>query len=221
MVQCGCRLLTVAALGSNQPTGESHDPVWSPMQVPSTLSEFLPIPLKILRALLVICRLHIIDSLGAHSFLIDIVKMAGDGDMTWWWKRTPLDDSDLTIQEKHRPLRIGIPVDFYPRELSNNAMANVQSFLDHLQEQGSPDRRKIELVEVKIPLVRYSLEAYYILSTVEGASSLSRYTGAFYGGVTPEYGRKRSLTASAIRDELLGAEVKRRILLGTLISSDK
>ena len=129
-----------------------------------------------------------------------------------WWERKLVAAGECD----KRPLRIGIPLEFYPRELSQHALGNVQDFLNHLHAS-----RRVEIVEVNVPLVRHSLEAYYTLSTVEGASSLSRYTGALYGGGASNRLEMSRKTASSIRDELLGSEVKRRILLGTLISSER
>lgn len=72
--------------------------------------------------------------------------------------------------------------------------------------------------EVEFPLLEYLLPTYYILTTAEASSNLSRYDGVRYGYRTPEAGNLEEMYKKT-RSEGFGAEVKRRIMLGTFVLS--
>ncbi len=105
-------------------------------------------------------------------------------------------------------IRIGLPKEFFTDALDKDISDVVHSKLDVLTSKGA------ELVEVSLPHSEYALATYYILATAEASSNLSRFDGARYGyradgvqDLTEMYVRSRS--------EGFGAEVKRRIMLGT------
>src|SRR5262249_14047066 len=74
------------------------------------------------------------------------------------------------------------------------------------------------IVDVSLPHTRYAIAAYYLICTAEASSNLARYDGVRYG---LSKGRDRGLQAmyEETRSEGFGAEVKRRILLGTYVLS--
>lgn len=100
----------------------------------------------------------------------------------------------------------------FTKDLSQAARDNFEQSLASLQNLGA------QLVDVDLPLLKYSVAVYYILSTAEASTNLARFDGIRYG--------KRSERAQSLADlydyskeEGFGAEVKRRILLGTFVLS--
>ena len=73
-------------------------------------------------------------------------------------------------------------------------------------------------MQVRFPRLRYALPVYYILACAEASSNLSRYDGIRYGyAAAPDGGLDAQICRG--RSEAFGAEVKRRILLGTFVLS--
>ena len=75
-----------------------------------------------------------------------------------------------------------------------------------------------EIVELSMPSIKYSLPVYYILACAEASSNLGRYDGIRYGYQTEHYTDRNDMVCKT-RSEGFGAEVKRRILLGTYVLS--
>ena len=86
--------------------------------------------------------------------------------------------------------------------------------LDVLRDAGAT------LVDIELPHARYAIPVYYLICTAEASSNLARYDGVKYGHRSPA-AKDESLTTmySRTRDEGFGAEVKRRIMLGTYVLS--
>lgn len=109
-------------------------------------------------------------------------------------------------------LRLGVPREYFIDGVDTDVDVHVRAALDQLGELGA------ELVEVSLPHTDYATATYYIVATAEASSNLGRYDGVRYGlrrgedkGVREMYGETR--------DEGFGAEVKRRIMLGTYVLS--
>jgi aspartyl-tRNA(Asn)/glutamyl-tRNA(Gln) amidotransferase subunit A len=90
--------------------------------------------------------------------------------------------------------------------------ANTLSVLERLKNEGH------EVEEVGFPLLDYILPTYYILTTAEASSNLSRFDGVKYGYRTPNAHNLESMY-KLTRSEGFGEEVKRRIILGTFVLS--
>lgn len=75
-----------------------------------------------------------------------------------------------------------------------------------------------EIVELSMPSIKYSLPVYYILACAEASSNLGRYDGIRYGYQTEHYTDRNDMVCKT-RSDGFGAEVKRRILLGTYVLS--
>ena len=90
--------------------------------------------------------------------------------------------------------------------------ANTLSVLEKLKNEGH------EVEEVSFPLLDYILPTYYILTTAEASSNLSRFDGVKYGYRTPNAHNLESMY-KLTRSEGFGEEVKRRIMLGTFVLS--
>jgi len=120
----------------------------------------------------------------------------------------PVDDYVGALAKPVAGLRIGVPEEYFGEGLDDDIRAAIERVLDRLQAQGC------ELVKVSMPHTKYGIPAYYVLATAEASSNLSRFDGVRFG-----LRSKESTTLSSMyrktRDEGFGAEVKRRILLGT------
>ncbi|MCH7400655.1 Asp-tRNA(Asn)/Glu-tRNA(Gln) amidotransferase subunit GatA [Belliella kenyensis] len=90
--------------------------------------------------------------------------------------------------------------------------ANTLKALERLKQEGH------QVEEVKFPLLKYTLPTYYILTTAEASSNLSRFDGVKYGYRTPNAHNLESMY-KLTRSEGFGEEVKRRIMLGTFVLS--
>jgi len=73
-------------------------------------------------------------------------------------------------------LRIGIPVEYFPRELTEEIVGNVREVVEALKMKGG------KIVPVRLPCTRYALSCYYVLASAEASSNLARYDGVEYGG---------------------------------------
>jgi aspartyl-tRNA(Asn)/glutamyl-tRNA(Gln) amidotransferase subunit A len=96
--------------------------------------------------------------------------------------------------------------------LQKEIKENTLSVLERLKEEGH------EVEEVDFPLLKYVLPTYYILTTAEASSNLSRYDGVKYGYRSPNAHNLESMYKKT-RSEGFGEEVKRRIMLGTFVLS--
>ena len=96
--------------------------------------------------------------------------------------------------------------------LDEEVRANAQAFLEGLKATG----HQVEAVE--FDLLDYIIPAYYVLTTAEASSNLSRYDGIRYGHRSEEVGNLLE-TYQKSRTEGFGTEVKRRIMLGTFVLS--
>ena len=105
-------------------------------------------------------------------------------------------------------LRVGLPREMFAEGLSDDVRSAVMSAANTLESLGAV------VVEVSLPSLQYALPAYYVLSSAEASSNLARFDGVRYGHRAAEYADLEELYVKS-RSEGFGAEVKRRILLGT------
>ncbi|WP_457641912.1 Asp-tRNA(Asn)/Glu-tRNA(Gln) amidotransferase subunit GatA [Persephonella sp.] len=105
-------------------------------------------------------------------------------------------------------VKIGIPEEFFVEGLDPQIKDIVLNSAKELEKEGA------QLVNISMPTTRYAIEAYYIIAPSEASSNLARYDGVRYGYRTSEYKDLEEMY-SKTRDEGFGAEVKRRIMLGT------
>ncbi|HEU0043646.1 Asp-tRNA(Asn)/Glu-tRNA(Gln) amidotransferase subunit GatA [Sphingomonas sp.] len=112
-----------------------------------------------------------------------------------------------------RGLRVGVPVEYRVDNMPGEIDALWQAGVAWLKDAGA------EIVEVSLPHTRYALPAYYIIAPAEASSNLARYDGVRYGlRDLPEGGGLQDMYA-ATRADGFGAEVKRRIMIGTYVLS--
>jgi aspartyl-tRNA(Asn)/glutamyl-tRNA(Gln) amidotransferase subunit A len=108
--------------------------------------------------------------------------------------------------------RIGVPRALFGEGLDASVRSSVEAAIEAYRELGA------EIVDVELPHARYSIAVYYIIATAEASSNLARYDGVRYGHRAEEPGNLREMYRHT-REEGFGAEVKRRIMLGTYVLS--
>lgn len=130
----------------------------------------------------------------------------------------PRDSTMLDRPYDHRPvaevkgLRVGIPEEYFGEGVDPRVGERVRDAIGVLEGLGA------ETVPVSIPGMRHALAAYYVICTSEASSNLARFDGVRYG---PAVDTRKSWHEAYqdLRLELFGAEVRRRIMLGTFALS--
>ena len=111
-----------------------------------------------------------------------------------------------------RGLRIGVTRSLFGDGLDPEVLSACDRALDMLQEAGAT------LVDIDLPHSAHAIAVYYLVATAEASSNLSRYDGVRYGYRAADAGTLGEMY-DRTRDEGFGAEVKRRIILGTYVLS--
>ena len=109
-------------------------------------------------------------------------------------------------------LRVGVPREFFAEGLAAGTRERVEEGIDRLRSQGAT------IVEVSLPHMKYATACYYIVATAEASSNLARFDGVRYGYRAEGAEELRQMYMRS-RAEGFGAEVKRRIMLGTYVLS--
>lgn len=109
-------------------------------------------------------------------------------------------------------LKIGLPREFYEKGINPEVKAGLLKAAEGLEKLGA------EIMWVDMPTLDYALPAYYVLSSAEASSNLARFDGVRYGYRSDKYEDITQLYINS-RSEGFGAEVKRRIMLGTFALS--
>ncbi len=117
-----------------------------------------------------------------------------------------------TASKPLQGLRIGLPAEFFPAALAADVAAAVRGALAELERLGAT------LVDVQLPRTELSIPVYYIIAPAEASSNLSRFDGVRYGHRATGY-RDLGEMYRRTRSEGFGAEVKRRIMIGTYVLS--
>lgn len=109
-------------------------------------------------------------------------------------------------------LKIGIPRDYFGDGLDAEVKDAVFGVAARLKEKGA------EVEEFDLGLVKYAIPAYYVIACAEASSNLARFDGVKYGYRAAEYDGLHNMYKKS-RSEGFGAEVKRRIMLGSFVLS--
>jgi aspartyl-tRNA(Asn)/glutamyl-tRNA(Gln) amidotransferase subunit A len=120
----------------------------------------------------------------------------------------PVPDYVAELKKDVRGLRIGVPKECFGEGLDAEVRASVEAAIQKLAGRGC------EVVPVSLPHSGYAIPAYYIVATAEASANLARFDGVRYGYRSSE-SRTLSDMYRKTRDGGFGAEVKRRIMLGT------
>jgi len=124
----------------------------------------------------------------------------------------PAEEYSLGLEKDVRGLRIGIPIEYYGEGIEPDIREAINDTKEKFKKAGCT------IHNVSLPHTKYAIAVYYILTTAEASSNLARFDGIRYG--------KRAKEAETLletyvrsRSEGFGAEVKRRIMLGTYVLS--
>jgi aspartyl-tRNA(Asn)/glutamyl-tRNA(Gln) amidotransferase subunit A len=109
-------------------------------------------------------------------------------------------------------LRIGLPKEFFPAALAADVNGALRAALAEFEKLGAT------LVDVSLPRTELSIPVYYIIAPAEASSNLSRFDGVRYGHRAAKHGDLLDMYKKS-RSEAFGAEVKRRIMIGTYVLS--
>jgi len=120
----------------------------------------------------------------------------------------PVPDYRATLRDGIAGLKIGLPKEYFIEGLDPEVKKAVETAIAVCRNLGA------EVVEVSLPHTDYALACYYLVATAEASSNLARYDGVRYG-VRSEENKGLIDMYSRSRAEGFGAEVKRRIMLGT------
>ena len=125
----------------------------------------------------------------------------------------PVPAWEATLSPDLRGKRVGIPREYRIEGVPAEIDAVWDQGIEWLRDAGA------EIVEVSLPHTKYALPTYYIIAPAEASSNLARYDGVRYGKrVAPEQGGLNDMY-EATRAAGFGAEVKRRIMIGTYVLS--
>jgi len=123
----------------------------------------------------------------------------------------PVPDYESAVGKSVKGLRIGIPKEY--------RLDGMPAEIDKVWEQGKAWLKEAgaELIDVSLPHTKYALPAYYIVAPAECSSNLARYDGVRYGLRVP--GKDIRDMYEGTRAEGFGAEVRRRVMIGTYVLS--
>ncbi len=123
----------------------------------------------------------------------------------------PVNDYAGALSGDIKGIRVGVPTEFL-KGLSPEIGDNIQKGIDLFR------KLDCEIVPISLPHTDYAIGCYYIICTAEASANLARYDGVRYGFRSPEHHDLREMYRKT-RDAGFGAEVKRRIILGTYVLS--
>ena len=122
------------------------------------------------------------------------------------------DDFTSALVDDVKGMKIGIPRDYFAEGIDEDVKTAVLAAAKKLEEKGAI------VEEFDLGMVEYAIPAYYIIASAEASSNLERFDGVKYGYRTAEYRDLHNMYKKT-RSEGFGAEVKRRIMLGSFVLS--
>ena len=124
----------------------------------------------------------------------------------------PGQDYTKSLIKDAKDIKVGIPRDYFGEGLDDEVAKAVRGAADVLKAAGAT------VEEFDLSLVNYAIPAYYTIAAAEASSNLERFDGIKYGYRTEEYAGLHNMYKKS-RSEGFGAEVKRRIMLGSFVLS--
>ncbi|MBC8021752.1 MAG: Asp-tRNA(Asn)/Glu-tRNA(Gln) amidotransferase subunit GatA, partial [Burkholderiales bacterium] len=124
----------------------------------------------------------------------------------------PKDDYAGSLAGGVKGLRVGVPREYFNKDLAGDVAAAIRAAIDELVKLGAT------AVEVSLPNQHLAVPVYYVIAPAEASSNLSRYDGVRYGLRAHGYADLADMYRKS-RAQGFGAEVKRRILIGTYVLS--
>ena len=124
----------------------------------------------------------------------------------------PVPDYVAELEKPVRGLRIGVAKEYFAEGLDVEVRGAIEAAIQKLAQLGC------EIVPISLPHTRYAIPVYYIIATAEASANLARFDGVRYGYRAAD-ARTLAEMYRRTRDQGFGAEVKRRIMLGTYVLS--
>ena len=146
--------------------------------------------------------------LSAADCALMLQAMAGHDEKDSTCLNEPVDDYLGALDQSVDGLKIGVPEEFFPDNLDGAIADNAREAMRELEKQGA------KLVKLSLPSIKLSVPAYYVIAPAEASSNLSRFDGVRFGYRCEDPKDLEDLYKRS-RSEGFGAEVKRRILVGT------
>jgi aspartyl-tRNA(Asn)/glutamyl-tRNA(Gln) amidotransferase subunit A len=139
-------------------------------------------------------------------------QIAGRDPMDSTSADVPVPNYAAEIERPVRGLKLGVPKEYFGEGLDAEVRRAVEAAIQKLAAAGC------EVVEISLPHAKYAIPTYYIVATAEASSNLARFDGVRYAFRT-KGAKNLSQMYRSTRDQGFGAEVKRRIMLGTYVLS--
>ena len=162
-----------------------------------------------------------LDQVGAFArdvtgLALALEVLAGHDPLDSTSVEKPVPAYGRTVDEPLTPLTVGVPREYFGDGLDAEVGTAVRAALKEYEKLGAT------IKEVSLPHSRYAVATYYLVATAEASSNLARYDGVQYGhrakdadaATAEKYGRLVAMYGRT-RGEGFGAEVKRRVMLGT------
>jgi aspartyl-tRNA(Asn)/glutamyl-tRNA(Gln) amidotransferase subunit A len=124
----------------------------------------------------------------------------------------PVPDYTAALDRTVKGMKLGVPAEYFAEGLDDEVRAAIEAGIEKLRAAGA------EIRPISLPHTRYAIPTYYVIATAEASSNLARFDGVRYGLRAPQSDTLAAMYRRT-RDIGFGAEVKRRILLGTYVLS--
>jgi aspartyl-tRNA(Asn)/glutamyl-tRNA(Gln) amidotransferase subunit A len=149
---------------------------------------------------------------SAEDLAILLNTMAGFDERDSTSLQRDKEDYARNLEKPLHGLRIGLPKEFFAEGLSTDVAQAVETSITEYKKLGAT------IVDISLPNTKLSIPVYYVLAPAEASSNLSRFDGVRYGYRAPEYTDLADMYEKS-RAQGFGAEVKRRIMIGTYVLS--
>ncbi len=144
------------------------------------------------------------------AILLNVISGHDEKDTT----SSEMEKKDYTkcLKNDVKGLKIGVPKEYFGEGINSEVKAKIEEAIEKYKELGAT------VEEFSLDIADYALATYYIIAPAEASSNLGRFDGIRYGYRTQNYTNLKELFKNS-RSEGFGAEVKRRIILGTYVLS--
>ncbi|MEK6303999.1 MAG: Asp-tRNA(Asn)/Glu-tRNA(Gln) amidotransferase subunit GatA [Acidobacteriota bacterium] len=146
------------------------------------------------------------NSVEDAAAILDVIAGRDVNDSTS--SNAEVDDYSAALTGDVRGLRVGVPREYYGEGLDPEVKEKTEAAIKRLEEMGA------KIVDVSLPHTEYAVPVYYLIATAEASANLARFDGVRYGFRAEDAGTLKEMY-SRTREHGFGAEVKRRIMLGT------
>jgi aspartyl-tRNA(Asn)/glutamyl-tRNA(Gln) amidotransferase subunit A len=148
----------------------------------------------------------------AHDLAILLNAMAGFDARDSTSLARDAEDYTRDLERPLTGLRVGLPKEFFADGVEPDVARAIEEALNEYRRLGAT------MIDVSLPNMALSIPVYYVLAPAEASSNLARYDGVRYGYRAPEYADLTDMYERT-RAEGFGAEVRRRIMIGTYVLS--